>query len=263
MKDRTCRRVSLLSGLILSTAMLALPLTFPRAEAQEKQGGADIAPGTILPVRLNETLSSMKSQPGQIVTARVMQDVPLANGGKIRAGSKVIGHVVAVSSQPEGNGGTLSLQFDKVISSGQTIPVTTNLRAVAGFMAVMEAETPSDGPVSMPVARTQVGGDVAYTSGGEVTTTNGEPVGKSVNDGVLAQVRATSRQGRECQGATDNNTNPQALWIFSSDACGTYGLAKINIAHAGITNPLGVVVLTSEKGQLKLLRGAGMLLRVQ
>jgi len=245
--------------------MLAVLLTFAGAgvRAQDKTTEtADVPPGTILPVRLNESLSSSKSQPGQIITARIMQDVPLANGGKIREGSKVIGHVVGVSSAADGND-KVSLQFDKLISSGRTIPIRTNLRTVAGFMAVMEAETPTDGPVSIPIATTQVGGDIAYTAGGDVTTRNTEVVGKSVNDGVLDQVHAGSRQGRECRGAVDDNNSPQAMWVFSSDACGTYGLSEIRIAHVGKTQPVGVIVFVSEKGQLKLPGGAGMLLRVQ
>ena len=264
MKQEKFRRVSVVSGLIASTAMLAVLLTFPGARAQDKTTGtADIPRGTILPVRLNESLSSSKSRPGQMITARIMQDVPLATGGKIREGSKVIGHVVGVSSPADGNGDTVSLQFDKLISSGRTIPIRTNLRTVAGFMAVMEAETPTDGPVSIPVATTQVGGDTAYTGGGDVTTRNTEVVGKSVNDGVLDQVHAGSRQGRECRGAVDDNNSPQAMWVFSSDACGTYGLSEIRIAHAGKTQPVGVIVFVSEKGQLKLPGGAGMLLRVR
>jgi hypothetical protein len=155
------------------------------------------------------------------------------------------------------------LQFDKLISSGRTIPIRTNLRAVAGFMAVMEAKTTTDGPVSAPIATTQVGGDTAYTSGGDVTTAHTEVVGKSVNDGVLDQVNAGSRQGRECRGAVDDNNSPQAMWVFSSDACGTYGLSGIRIEHVGKSQPVGVIVFASEKGQLKLPGGAGMLLRVQ
>jgi hypothetical protein len=242
--------------------MLAVLLTSPGAQAQDKTTGtADVPPGTILPVRLNESLSSSKSQPGHIITARIMQDVPLANGGKIREGSKVIGHVVGVSAPADGNGDKVSLQFDKLISSGRTIPIRTNLRAVAGFMAVMEAKTLT-GPVSMPIATTQVGGDIAYTAGGDVTT-GGEVVGKSVNDGVLDQVQAGSRRGRECRGAVDDNNSPQAMWVFSSDACGTYDLSGIRIEHVGKTQPVGVIVFVSEKGQLKLPGGAGMLLRVQ
>jgi len=87
-------------------------------------------------------------------------------------------------------------------------------------------------------------------------------VGKSVNDGVLDQPNAASRQGKECRGAVDSNDSPEAMWVFSSDACGTYGLTSILVAHAGRTEPVGVIVLVSEKGRLKLPRGAGMLLRV-
>ena len=264
MKHQKFRRAGVASGLIVSTTMLAALLTFPSAQAQDRTTGiADVPRGTILPVRLNQSISSSKSQPGQIITARIMQDVPLANGGKIREGSKVIGHVVSVSSPAEGDGGKLSLQFDKLISSGRTIPIRTNLRAVAGFMAIMQAETPTDGPVSMPIARTQVGGDVAYTSAGEVTTTDGEVVGKSVNGGVLSQVHANNRQGTDCLGAVGDNDSRQAMWVFSADACGTYGLSEITIAHAGKSEPAGVIVLASAKGQLKLPRGAAMLLRVQ
>lgn len=89
----------------------------------------------------------------------------MANGGKIREGSKVIGHVVDVSSSSDANTEQISLQFDKLISSDRTIPIRTNLRAVAGFVAVMEANTLT-GPVSAPISTEQVGGDVAYTSGG-------------------------------------------------------------------------------------------------
>jgi hypothetical protein len=263
MKQEILRRAVRIMSLPVITAMLAGLLNVPNAQAQDTAKGAAVIPaGTILPVRLNSSLSSWRTRPGQIITARIMQDVPLANGGKIREGSKVIGHVVDVSSPADANTEQISLQFDKLISSGQTIPIRTNLRAVAGFVAVMKAGVPTDGPVSMPIASTQVGGDVAYTSGGDVTTRNGAVVGKSVNDGVLDQARSDSRQGRDCRGVVDDNKSPQAMWVFSSDACGTYGLSNIRVAHAGKTEPVGVIVLTSEKGQLKLPSDAGMLLRV-
>ena len=96
-----------------------------------------------------------------------------------------------------------------------------------------------------------------------MTTSDGALVGESVKDGVLDQVSAGTRQGRECRGVVDSNGSPQAMWVFSSDACGTYGLSQIRVAHAGKTQPVGVIVLVSGKGQLKLPRDAGMLLRVQ
>ena len=232
MKQGKLRRAATILGLSVSTAMLAGLLSLSCAQAQDAatEAGA-IPPGTILPIPLNSSLSSSKTQPGQIITARIMQDVPLANGGNIREGSKVIGYVVDVSSPADGNTAQISFQFDKLISSGRTIPIRTNLRALAGFMAVTEAGTPTDGPVSAPIATTQVGGDVTYTSGGVVTTSNGAVVGKSVNDGVLNQVSASSRQGKECRGVVDGNNSPEAMWVFSSDACGTYGLSQIRVTH--------------------------------
>lgn len=133
MKHQKVRRVSVVSGLMVSTAMLAGLLSFPSAHAQDTATeAAAIPPGTILPIRLNSSLSSSKTQPGQIITARIMQDVPLANGGKIHEGSKVIGHVVDVSSSSDANTEQISLQFDKLISSDRTIPIRTNLRRLLG-----------------------------------------------------------------------------------------------------------------------------------
>jgi hypothetical protein len=262
-KQEILRRAVRIVGVSISTAMLAGLLNLPSVQAQDTAAGTTAIPGgTILPVRLNSSLSSAKAQPGQIITARIMQDVPLANGGKIHEGSKVIGHVVDVSSPADTNKEQISVQFDKLVSSGRTIPIRTDLRAVAGFVAVFEAETRTDGTNSQPIATTLVGGDAAYT-GGDVTTRDGAVVGKSVNGGALEQVSAASRQGKDCRGVVDGNNSPEAMWVFSSDACGTYGLSEIRVAHAGKTQPVGVIVLVSEKGQLKLPSGAGMLLRVQ
>jgi hypothetical protein len=229
-------------------------------------GGPAIPPGTILPVRLNRAISSAKSRPGQVITARIMQDVPLSRGVRIRAGTKVIGHIVERIPTSAGARASISFQFDKLVSSHQTTSITTNLRAIAGFMQIMEAQIPPIGPGESDVYRwlttVQVGGDVVYGEGGPVTTGDNpnQIVGKHVNGGVLGQVRA--KQGRNCRGAIDGNDRPQALWVFSSDACGTYGLQNISIAHAGRSDPIGVIVLSSDSGNFKIAGGAGLLLRV-
>jgi hypothetical protein len=225
-----------------------------------------IPPGTILPVRLNSTLSSAKSRKGQVITGRIMQNVPLSPGVRIREGSKILGQIVEVIPSSTGARARISLQFDKLVSSRQTISITTNLRAIAGFMQIIEAQTPPIGPGESDVfswlTTVQVGGDVVYGEGGPVTTGEdaNQVVGKAVNGGVLGKVRA--KKGTKCRGAIDGNDSPQALWVFSSDACGTYGLEDISIAHAGRTDPTGVIVLISNSGDLKLPSGTGMLLRV-
>lgn len=225
-----------------------------------------IPSGTILPVHLNSTLSSSKCKPGQIITGRLMQNVPLASGAKIRAGSKLIGHIVEVTPATNGSQARISLQFDKLSSSNQTTSITTNLRAIAGFSEVRDAETPTSAPGEgddfYSLTTVQVGGDVVYGVGGPVTTADDSShfVGREGVDGVLGQVRA--KEGTRCRGPIDGNNSPQALWVFSSDACGTYGLEHLSIAHAGRTDPAGVIVLASNNGKLKVSAGAGLLLRV-
>jgi hypothetical protein len=240
------------------------------AEAMDAEGTSNgssaIPTGAILPVRLNSAISSAKSEPGQVITGRIMQDVLLSPGVRIRAGAKVIGHIVERIPASTSTQARVSLQFDKIVSSHQTTSITTNLRAIAGFMRIAEAQIPPTGPGESDVYRwlttVQVGGDVVYGEGGPVTTGENpnQIVGKKVNDGVLGQVRA--KDGTKCRGAIDGNDSLQALWVFSSDACGTYGLEGISVAHAGRTDPVGVIVLTSDSGNLKIAGGAGMLLRV-
>jgi hypothetical protein len=246
------------------------PFVLVHAGAIAAEGASDgspaIPPGTILPVRLNSTISTTKSRPGQVITARIMQEVPLSPGVRIQAGTKVIGHIVERVPASTGAQTRISFQFDQLVSSHQTTSITTNLRAIAGFMRIVEAQIPPIGPGESDVYRwlttVQVGGDVVYGEGGPVTTGEdpNQIVGKKVNGGVLGQVRA--KEGTKCRGAIDDNDSPQALWVFSSDACGTYGLEKISIAHAGRTDPVGVIVLVSDSGNFKIAGGAGMLLRV-
>jgi hypothetical protein len=246
------------------------PFAAIRAETPDEKNTSEsnfsIPHGTILPVRLNPAISSAKCRPGQEITGRIMQDVPLSPGMRIREGSKVTGHVVDATPATKGGSARISLQFDKLVSLHQTISITTNLRAIAGFMRVVEAQTPLMGAGESEVfgwlTTVQVGGDVVYGEGGPVTTGDGsnQTVGNAVHGGVLSRVRA--KVGTKCRGAIDGNDSFQALWVFSSDACGTYRLDHINIAHAGRTDPVGVIILTSDRGELEIPRGAGMLLRI-
>jgi hypothetical protein len=225
-----------------------------------------IPAGTILPVRLNSTVSSAKSKPGQVITGRIMQDVPLSSGIRIKEGSKVVGHIVEVTPASIGKTARISLQFDKLISGHKTISITTNLRAIAGFMRINEAQTPPIGPGESDVYRwlttVQIGGDIVYGEGGPVTTGNdpNNVVGKAVHGGVLSQLRAN--EVAKCRGATDSNEALKALWVFSPDACGIYGLEHISIVSAGRSGVAGVIVFSSDKENLKIPGGAGMLLRV-
>jgi hypothetical protein len=242
-----------------------MPLRAPDTGKAANSANA-VPSGTILAVRLNTSLSTTKSKPRQVIRGRIMQEVPLPNGRKIREGSVLEGHVVEVAPGNSTVGSRISIQFDKLHSCHETIPITTSLRAVAGPMEVADAQIPrngvGEGDVYNWLATTQIGGEVKYGVGGPVTTQENasQVVGSGVDGGVLSRVSA--KEGTKCRGPIDGNDSPQALWVFSSDACGTYGLEQIRIVHAGRSGPTGVIVFASASGNVKISGGAGMLLRV-
>lgn len=245
-----------------------------------------IPAGTILPAELQSSLNSAKSRPGQIVTARIMQDVPLPGRKKIPAGSKILGHVVTAKPASAGAPGELTIRFEEVGFKHQSPPIDANLRALASVTEVEYAQVPTTGPDrGTPYAwttRELIGGEVVYGEGGPVAR-GMEVVGKFVpGGGALAPVEGNSGFDRRggifplvsrsgafspalrspCRGDVSGNHEPQALWVFSTDACGVYGIGNVAIAHAGRTEPRGEITLGAKQGDVKIERGSGILLRV-
>ena len=223
-----------------------------------------IPPGTVLPAMLSSSLDAKRDRPGQKVVATIMQRVPLPSGRSIPAGAKLLGYVLEVKAPTANSGAVIRLRFDRIVSRGKEWPLVVNLRALASMMEVHEAELPTNaGPdrgTSPNVWTTvQVGGDVVYRGGGPVMAGN-DVVGEPVPDGVL--VRLTSPKGSKCRPGIDGNDSPQALWIFSSSACGAYGFSDLIVMHAGRTDPRGEIELASAKGNLKVRGGGGLLVRV-
>ncbi len=226
--------------------------------------GQDKIPvGTILPVQLNSSLRSDKARAGEQISARVMQDVPLLGGRKIHAGAKVIGHIVSAGPAVNGRMADLSLRFDTLEIGKRHIPITTNLRALATMMDVSEAQVPESGPdrgtSENEWTTDQIGGEVVYRGG--VVANGSNVVGNSVL-GSAVLVHVAAKPGLKCRGEVDGNDQLQALWVFSSDACGLYDLPNLRLAHAGRSDPVGQITLRSTKGNVKVPGGSGMLLRV-
>ena len=226
-------------------------------------GQNTIPAGTILPLQLTSALNSKKTKAGQEITATLMQDVPLPPRSKIHADTKVIGHVLDVTPATAASGARISFRFDAIEISKRKVPITANLRALASMMEVHEAQLPTSGPdrgtSENSWTTVQIGGDVVYRGGGPVA--HGlKVVGTPTANGVLCRVRANPRA--KCRGETDGNDLPQALWVFSADACGAYGLPDLVILHAGRSVPFGQVTLGSTGGNFDVGRGSGMLLRV-
>jgi hypothetical protein len=220
-------------------------------------------PGTIIPTRLNDAISSKRAKPGQTFTARVMQNVPLPDRRAIRAGARVLGHVVVVTAPSAKEGARISLKIDSLAVSGRTFPLHASLRAIASPLEVDDAQVPLEGPDrgTSPSAYTtiQVGGDVVYRGGGHVER-DGQIVGEPAPNGVLVTVSGNDEG--QCRGDAYGNNLPQALWVFSSDACGVYGYEGVRLVDAGKANPDGAIVIAAEHGELNIRGGGGLLLQV-
>jgi len=219
--------------------------------------------GTILPAQFNNSLDSAKSRSGQVVTARVMQDVPISPTKKIHAGAKLIGHLENVRRGDQGQRAEMSLRFDRLKLGREVVAITTSLRAMASMTEVEGVLVPPTGPDrGTPWAwttRNLIGGEVAYGADGPVARGD-EIVGQALTSGVLIPLRANTASG--CRGTVEGNSQPQPTWVFSSDACGLYGFENMQIAHAGRTTPLGEITLTSTQGKVQIKAGSGILLRV-
>ena len=218
--------------------------------------------GTILPVQWNSSLRSDKARVGEQVSARVMRDVPLPAGRKIHSGATVIGHVVSARPADNGAGGEISLRFDTLKIGKHHIPITTNLRALATMMDVSEAQVPESGPdrgtSENEWVTDKIGGEIGYRGG--VVAHGADIVGNSVLGTGVVHVADTP--GLKCRSEVDGNDQSQALWVFSSDACGLYDLPNLSLTHAGRSDPVGQITLRFNKGDVKIRGGSGMLLRV-
>jgi hypothetical protein len=188
----------------------------------------------------------------------------LSSGEKIRAGAKATGHIIEVVRAGNSSGARVSFQFDSLEISRRGVPITTNLRALASMREVEDAQVPQAGPdrgtSRYSWTTVQIGGDVVYGEGGPVAR-GLDVVGTATADGVL--VRPASNTGMKCRDIVSGNDRPQALWLFSADACGIYGFSDLTIVHGGRNSPIGQITLASEKDNFNVHSGSGLLLRVK
>ena len=217
-----------------------------------------IPAGTILPAMLDNTLDSGRTKPGQQISAKLRQDVPLPNGQKIKRNSKVSGHVFAVSG---GNPTSITLQFDRVEVNKTSVPISVSLRALASMEAVSQARMPANpnsgyGTTSWDWNMALIGGQAAFNGQRIVKSQDGQVVGKVVEPGQILGVPMANPE-RGCAGAPQDSSE-QAFWLFSTDACGAYGFKDLTIV--GNTGAEGQITLQSPQ-KIVVRDGSGLLLQ--
>ena len=218
----------------------------------------DIPAGTALPVALNSTLDAKKDKPGEKIEGRLMQDVPLPSGGKIKSGSHVTGHIVDVT-KPGGGGSRIAVKFDQLEAEGSTVPLTVSARAIAAMESVYAAEVPidasSNNESSSEWTMRQVGGDIVARGRGVVAS----------GDSIVGQYKGGAPWAKLAYVSGcpphDVPSADQAMWVFSVGACGLYGFKDVKLVSAGDGAPAGQIVLESQR-DLHVGGGSGWFLIV-
>jgi hypothetical protein len=214
-----------------------------------------IPPGTALPVMVNTGLNAKGVKPNQKIEGKLMQEVNLPDGAKLKSGAHVTGHVVSVS-RPKGSGSRIVLQFDQLQDEHLSIPLHVSLRAIASSENVFQAGTPIDAASTNEGSQSwvtkQVGGDVVFRGRGYVASKQGK-VGVYSGTGTWGKLSAAG----DCP-ASEGNPQ-QALWIFSTTACGIYGFEHTKLDQSGLTPPLDQIAFSSPK-DIDIRAGSGWLL---
>ncbi len=217
----------------------------------------DIPAGTAIPVMLGSSVNARKDKPGKRIKGEVMEEVRIGDD-IIKERSQVYGRLVRVSYSRE-SGASIAIVFDELRVGGKAIPVKASLLAIASMTEVAWAEEPiNTGANTLPenewVMR-QVGGDVVYRGRRLVQSSSG-PVGKWVA-GKGVRVALTPVPDSGCRSGPGYNRE-QALWIFSSNACGAYGWKDLNIERRP-ASPGGEIILKSPRN-INIRGGSGWLL---
>jgi hypothetical protein len=218
----------------------------------------DIPAGTVIPIMLRSSLNAAKDRVGKKIEGRVMQEVRTPSGRTIREGSRMIGHVVNVI-QPRSSGSSMVVKFDVLEEEGRTTALTTSLLAVASTASVRDAQLPitaNSDSVSQWVTR-QVGGDVVRRGQRRVASHEGVLGTWVGGSSVLIKLTPNPKAGCSQGPGYDRE---QAVWIFSSAACGAYGL-NLKVASAGSNPPLGEIDITSRRN-VDIRDGSAWLLTV-
>ncbi len=222
-------------------------------------GAQDLPAGTALPVMMSTRLNAKGAKPGQKIEGKLMQEVLQPSSGEmIKSGSRVTGHVISVD-KPGASGSRIVLQFDELQDEHGTIPLNVRVRALAGSASVFQAGVPVDNNTDAEPptqwATKQVGGEIVFRGRGYVASDQGK-VGTWSGDGVWGKLAP----GGDCPEADDNGTR-QALWIFSTTACGVYGFRDLRLTQNGGSAPLGQITLESNQ-DIDIRGGSGWLLLV-
>ncbi len=215
---------------------------------------APLGVGTAFNASLDDTLDTRKSRAGDSVTAETAEDVSYERCVIFPKGTKIVGHIVRVTSGGRGRAGSaIFVQFDKaVLKDGQEVILNAGIQALAvGAMAAMPSD--ADGmksldaaPHTVPVEESSVGG--AATSDALVVST------------IYSAPRATLRVPLAAPLVAQGEFTSDGL--FTPESKGAFGRPDVKVYTPTSEGSHGTVLMSARKN-MHLDSGTHLLLVVQ
>jgi hypothetical protein len=217
---------------------------------------------TTFPIVFTKTISADHSHVGDIVTARTIQSVALANGTSIPSGAQILGHVIAATPfiydktpYAHQKPSELSIRFDALQVNTMQLPLNITVRAMADPIASWNARIPNvNGEDSSIHAVTQIGGDQLTSSQAEVVSMQGDVVAYNRHGSVYAHLIAN--------GGCDASAVEVSVGIYSASACGLYGFTNVTGQEAGSEANPSAFTLVSTRTAPKVWKNSTALLEV-
>jgi peptidoglycan hydrolase-like protein with peptidoglycan-binding domain len=190
---------------ITITGVLSLMLTLASGAAALGQQSVTVPVGTVIPLRLDTTLSSNSSRVDDAFTATVFRPVIVDGRAVLPEGAKVEGRVTGITQGVRGKSpATIAVAFDKIsFPDGNKIPVDATLTTLdeEGRRRI-EQEVRSQGgagrtrrAVVFLGASRGASATVGVTSGGADTTSVGAIIGTILGGGERADVQPGAEFG--------------------------------------------------------------------
>jgi hypothetical protein len=256
----------LMGSLVLMGALVApgasgqAPSLLPSATKKEAKDqtppAAVVAPlcvGTAFNASLDEPLDTRKTRAGDAVTAEVAEDVTYERSVIFPKGTKIVGHVVRVTSGGRGRAGSaIFVQFDKAtLKDGQEVILNAGIQALA--VGSVSPLTPDiDAPKSLDLAPHAV--PVEDSSSGAAGSN------ATVVSATYEAPRTTMRTPLATAPAAEGEFTSDGL--FTPDSKGAFGRPDLKVYTPTSDGSHGTVLLSAKKN-MHIDSGARLLLVVQ
>jgi len=224
---------------------------------------------TILPVSFATTIEAGKAKVNDPVRGHTLQTVILPDGTKIPKGTVLVGHITESlpfhfdpAPYAAQKRSLLGIHFDRIELKNGSLPVTLEVRAVAGAYAVDDASRPFNATeLQMTGPMLQVGGDSYWPPDMAVRSHSGDIVAYVRKEGIFARPLASAALNAEPGLECDAIGQEQAVSVFSAGACGLYGLTE-SVLESNGSDGSGTFVLASNRTSVFLLAHSAVLLEV-